>query len=298
MFCSCRAAKQRAAQQAIMSQGPQRLGGSLGSASLRRLSPQEAAARAAERRKKDDAQCPTAAIAAGETIVIDLLGEDSDEEGGAQGLSGETWAILNRAIPWHQKQRLSLGAGAAVSNPKVPEPAPKRLAAAFVAGSIAQLGKYAGQAVPGFDACSSEGQQSSGEGRGGSRAMHAQSSDPRAAKRSGCNLYESGSSMAGASSLAASKVSKYAEAQNVKSTLDVIDLINSPSEACCSRQRTVPVRESGGRHKTFDLVDGGLDLADKCVPCKRPKGRAQPQVKSDTENNEDRPKDERCIDLT
>lgn len=73
----CRAAKKRAAQQAIMSQGPQRLGGS--SSTAKTMTPREAAAAAAERRARDNLWCPSAAIAAGEATVIDLVGDSEDE---------------------------------------------------------------------------------------------------------------------------------------------------------------------------------------------------------------------------
>lgn len=80
----CRAAKKRAAQQAIMSQGPQRLGGS--SCTAKTMTPREAAAAAAERRARDNLWCPSAAIAAGEKTVIDLVGDSEDEADPAEDI--------------------------------------------------------------------------------------------------------------------------------------------------------------------------------------------------------------------
>lgn len=60
-----------------MSQGPQRLGGSV----VKCMTPREAAAAAAERRARDNLWCPSAAIAAGEKVIIDLI-DDSDDDVG------------------------------------------------------------------------------------------------------------------------------------------------------------------------------------------------------------------------
>ena len=89
-FCTYRAAEKRRQQASLMS-GPQRLGG----ATVKGMTPQQAAAAAAERRARDAKWCPTAAIAAGE--VVDLLSdvEEPDEAQPSTSSAQEQRAVLH-----------------------------------------------------------------------------------------------------------------------------------------------------------------------------------------------------------
>ena len=254
-----------------MCQGPQRLGGSLGSASLRHLGPQEAAAQAAERRARDDARCPSAAIAAGEKLVIDLLDDDSGDEGpGVSKASGLT--------------RFQQGARAG-SCDQVSVPVHKGTATPGVVTATAQLGKFTGQEVPGYS------------GRVGSRSAAGKGvpAGPRAAV--GGVLCEPDKSTAGTAVKFSSKARK--AAPDVRKVDDVVDLVHSPCDMCCGRQNTAAARASGCQHRTVDLVGGDVDFlmeSEVSAPSKRIRGVAQTQ--SDAENSLGTDKDKRFIDLT
>ena len=82
-----------------MSAGPQRLGGN--EARARAMTPREACAAAAERRARDNKWCPSAAVAAGEVSVVDLVGDD---EGTGEPIASTSQAQPPRSQPARRRR--------------------------------------------------------------------------------------------------------------------------------------------------------------------------------------------------
>jgi hypothetical protein len=282
----CRAAKKRAAQQAIMSQGPQRLGGFGG----RHLCPREAAVRAAERRRRDDRECPSAAIAAGEKIVIDLVDDGSDDEGDARGIHPATMAILNGRMP--------LGSRAGTSNQALIPPA-SSIANKNTAGAIAQVGKFAGKLVPGF----SDPKNGKPAARG--PAETARQSETATMRMRGVSCEPRRSEACSSAPPCVMGVQSVEgatghERVNQSKVVEIVDLIDSPLQALSGRQSTASLQVCDLQEEAVDAIDCHVDTARVSAPGKRARDAGQLQ-KEPSDKNFDRggkAKATMCIDLT
>lgn len=257
-----------------MSQGPQRLGGARGVVSLRHLTPREAAAQAAERRARDDLRCPSAAIAAGEKLVIDLLDEVSDDEGGVTVLE------VKRAFSSANNSRgasSSLGARTDSSNTSS-----GRTGKGIVAAT-AQLGKFAGMQVPGYSA--GVAGRSSGPGT-------APGSTPSAPDACTAGTSVDKNSL------------KCTVGPSVCKPDAIVDLIHSPGDGCRERRKGMTAHSDGRQHMMSDTADGEADArkgATVSASSKRARCDARTGSNSDAENSgidKDRDLDKMLIDLT
>lgn len=235
------------------------MGGSLSVGSLRHLPPQQAAAEAAARRQRDDRQCPSAALAAGEICTIDLLDEDSDDdEGGPTAVKKGPAGIQNDRGLKARSGKPSTAA-ATISG---------REAMKSTVRPSAQLGIFAGKPVPGFS--DSGGCSKSSTVKVLQTTAH--NADTGMGRTVRGDISKSQDRAIGA--VSAAGTNNGSKAVNDSAAANAIDLI-SPV-ACCSKQASKS-QQKNDCSIIVEQCDDEIDASDIPVPSKRARPALSPR---------------------